>query len=286
MKKILFLFAGLIFGFAIGRLSSFYPERASDVRSGLNIHSVTGFIESTRSFELSERPVLTIEHILWYDRHSRIFAIDKGVLDADILEGTVRWEYGYMLAVTVNSEVIFGVMYTDKGITPSDMRSITGPTVSADGAAFYGDKENLGGYDGSIAGVFSIYWPGLHWGGPLDERIYAELEREERLLEQISDRQVLAELENAVGQTIHSQFTVEELSIVTFEPTVERTASHDPIIVYIGDKNTGKFITRFTHSFSVPVSFIMDAGEYSLFVSGGGFVRDYYIVSVIAIPML
>ncbi|MCL2564489.1 MAG: hypothetical protein FWE24_01605 [Defluviitaleaceae bacterium] len=253
-KIVLTFIVGIAFGFTLRHFLPFYHETPPYVRSGLKVHTVIGIVEQTRNLELSEEPVITTEHILWYDRQSSIFAIDVEALEEDILEGDI-------LAITINGEIASVVVYN--GLRDD----ITMPAV----------------FPTDLAGIYAIHWVSPLWGSTFNERIYAELEREGKLLEQISQRQVLLKFENLVGQSYEGRFKIDSLSIVTFEPTERRTTSADPIIVTITSKNTGVLITEFEHFFGSPKSLILDAGEYGIYVRGGGFVRDYYIISGICI---
>lgn len=284
VKKILFLMAGLVLGFAIGRLLPFNSGTLTDTRSGLNVHTLTGFNADGRSLELSEYSIITIDHILWYDWKSNIFALDAELFGTYILEDAIWWDQGYRFVVTVDGVIAHVIRYADPGTMPMYATFALEPTIFPDRVLFHGDAGSLDGYDGSLARIYSIDLLGFR--GRLNTRIYYELAREGRLLEQVSRRYILAELDNVVGQSAEGQFAIDSLSIVTFEPAVRRAYTHDPIIVTVTDISTGEIVFEFTHLFSMPVSFVMEAGEYGINVSGGGFVRDSYSVSGIVIPEL
>ena len=284
MKGKLFLIAGLILclalGFVIGRLwSSPIPEIE---RSGINVRAMTGFNEGGRSLELSEAPIVTVEHILWYDWKSNIFALDAAMLGDGVFENALWWDGGYRLVVTVDDVIVHGIRYADAGMM-MDAEFGQELTIFSDRVLFYGDAKNLGGYDGSLARLYSVDGLGR---GRLNTRIYYELAKAGRLLEQINSRYVIAEFDNATGQDVQSQFSIEDISIVTFEPTSRRVYNHDPIIVEVTDLRTGETVLEFTHLFLMAVSVVMAAGEYGIHVSGGGFVSETYVVSGIAIPEL
>ena len=283
MKKILILIAGLLLGFFIGLLWPFYSQDAVGIGSGLGVYTIININPETRNIEFGDDAVITIDQILWYDWNSNIFALNSNVLGPDILDATY-WDLGYRFAIKVDGIIAHGLMYTDSRVMPIYTGFVPEPTIFYDKVLFHGNPENLGGYDGSVARIFMIELPGL--GTRLNTRIYAELERDGRLLEQISNKRILTEFDNIVGQSSYSSFSVGYLSIVTFRPTGTRFSNIDPIVVQVTDKSAGNIITEFTHLFSSPVSFVMDAGEYEIYVSGGGFVTDSYIVTGIGIPSL
>jgi len=284
MKSKLILIAGLVsclvLGFIIGRL---WPTPAPEVeRSGLSVRAMIGFNEDGRSLELSEESVVRTEHILWYDWKSNIFALDMELLGENALEEALWWDGGYRLIVTVDDVIVHGIRYADEGYIPMEAFGQE-LTIFPDRKIFYGDVRSLGGYDGSLARIYSIDGLGRR---TLNTRVYYELARAGRLLEQVSSRYVLVEFDNVVGQSARSDFSVNNVSIVTFEPTRMRANNHDPIIVEVTNLRTGETVFEFTHFFSASVSFVMDVGEYGIYVSGGGFVSDIYVVSGIAIPEL
>ena len=283
MKKLLILIAGLLLGFFIGRLWPFYSQSVAVIESGLGVHAIIYIDPVSRSVEIGDDAVITTEHILWYDWKSNVFALDSNILEANILDAGY-WDQGYRFAIKIDGIVTHGLLYADSQFLPGAAGFVYEPTIFGDKVLFYGNLENLGGYDGSAARIYSIELPGL--GTTLNTRIHTELEKEGLLLEQIRNRYILTEFDNIVGQSVESSFTVDYLSIITFTPTKTRFTNTDPIIARITDKNTGEIVTEFAHFASRPVSFIMDAGEYEIYVSGGGFVADSYIVSGIGIPLL
>lgn len=284
-KNFMIFIIGLLLGFFIRHLLPFSPEDIEVIGSGLNVHTVIGTVEDRRGFELSENPIAITEYILWYDWQSNIFALDSKIFESDFLADNL-WNQGGMFVIKVDGIIAHGLAYRYYGAMPRDGAFIPvhNPTIFRDRVFFYGDKENLGGYDGSAARLYSIELPGF--GGTLNSKIYTELYNDGRLLEQISNRYILTEFDNIVGQSAESWFTVEHLSIITFKPSVMRATATDPIVVQITEKNTGEVLSEFTHLFSRSVSFVMDAGKYGIYVSGGGFVADSYIVSGIELPQL
>jgi len=285
MKNKIILIVGLIsclvLGFVIGRL---WPRPVPEVdRGGLMVHALVESDEDSRGFKLSSTPIVTAEHILWYDWKSNIFALDVEMLDVDVFADALSWDGYRRLAVTVDGVVVHGIRYADIGMS-AELIPEGELTIYPDKVLFYGDVRNLGGHDGSVARIYSI--DRARRIGTLNTRIYYELLRAGRLLEQINNRYILTEIDHIVGQSVQSRFFVESVSVVTFEPTRMRAYHHDPLVVEVTNLRTRETVFEFTHFFSTPVSFIMDAGEYGIYVSGGGFVNDTYIVSGIAIPEL
>jgi len=286
MKSRLFLIAGLILclllGFVIGRL---WPSPTPEIeRSGLNVRVMTGFNEDGRSFELSEKAIVTAEHILWYDWKSNIFALDMVLLGEDALSEALWWDEGYRLVVTVDDVTVHGIRYAALAYVQADVPFGQELTIFPSRTLFLCDANRLGGYDGSVARVYSI--EGLGFRGALNTRIYYELARKGRLLEQSNSRYVLTEFYVEVDEVAESRFSLNSMSIVTFTPIAARIYNHAPKYVEIVDAATGEQIVEFTHFFTMPISFVMDVGEYEIRVNGGELVRYTYSVSGIAIPEL
>ena len=286
IKMVLLFLVGMLVGFGISAImQALRSPQTENLSSGLNVHAITGLSEDRRGFERDDRPLVTAEHILWYDWKSNIFALDAAMLDADIFEDALRWDDDYRrLVVSVDDVVVLGILYAEPGMHIDERGTGIEVRILPDMTFFYGDTISLGGYDGSVARLYSIEEGRLR--GTLNTRIYYELARNNRLLEQKNSRYVLTEFSNVVGQTVHGEFSLNYLSIVTFEPTGHRNTMSDPVVAKIINMATGEIAMEFTHFVSMPISLVMDAGRFEIYVSGGGFVSDDYRVSAIAIPSL